>query len=162
MSHLNSTVRHSGPDVSGTISWQQLAGLDHATTILSEVSAPIQHDVMYPESLSEGATPPEEPTFSPPVFDVTSDNNSVSDGDSHVTENNGPSRQSPAPLQAEGVTPAEHPVTAGTSLRGRVHTMSRRMAESIAQASTTWHINTSWAKPMKTCFVTPTLNFKSA
>jgi hypothetical protein len=126
------TTRHGGPDVSGTISWQQLAGLDRTTTILSEVSAPIQHGVMYPESLSEGDTPPEEPTFSPPVFDVTSDDYSISDRDSHVTENTGPSCQSRAPLQAEGVTPAEHPVTAGTSQRGRVRTMSRRIAESIA------------------------------
>ena len=97
------------------------------------MSAPIQHSVMYPESLSEGDVPPEEPSFSPPVFDVTSDNYSISDGDSHVNENNGPSRQSRAPLQAEGVTPAENPVTAGTSQRGWVRTMSRRMAESIAQ-----------------------------
>jgi hypothetical protein len=88
---------------------------------------------MYPESLSEGDTLLEEPTFSPSVFDVTLDDYSVSAEDSHVTENTGPSRQSHAPLQAEGVTPAEHPVTAGTSQRGRVRTMSRRMAESIAQ-----------------------------
>jgi len=95
------TTRHGGPDVSGTISWQQLAGLDCATMILPEVSAPIQHSVMYLESLSEGDIPPEEPSFSLPVFDVTLDNYSISDGDSHVTENNGPSRQSRASLQAE-------------------------------------------------------------
>jgi len=127
------TTRHGGPDVSGTISWQQLAGLDRATTILSEVSAPIQHGLMYPESLSKGDIPSEEPSFTPPVFDVTSDDYSVSEGDSLVTENTGPSHQSRASRQAEGVTPAEHPVTAGTSQRGRVRTMTRRMAESIAQ-----------------------------
>jgi len=88
---------------------------------------------MYPKSLSEGDAPPEEPSFSPPVFDVTLDDYSVSDGDSHVTENTRPSRQSRAPLQAEGVTPAEHPVAAGTSQRGRIRTMSRRIAESIVQ-----------------------------
>ena len=86
------TTRHGGPDVSGTISWQQLAGLDRANAILSEVSAPIQHGVKYPVSLSEGDTPPEEPTFSPPVFDVTSDDYRVSDGESWVSENDGPSR----------------------------------------------------------------------
>jgi len=119
------TTRHGGPDVSGTISWQQLAGLHRATTILFEMSAPIQHSVMYPKSLSEGDIPPEEPSFSPPVFDVTLED--------YITENTGPSHQSQASLQAEGVIPAEHPVTAGTSQRGRVRTMSRRMAESIAQ-----------------------------
>ena len=101
--------------------------------ILSEMSAPIQHSVMYPESLSEGDIPPEEPSFSPPVFDVTSDEFSVTDGDSQVSANTEPSRQSRASLQAEGVTPAEPTITAGTSQRGRVRTMSRRMAESIAQ-----------------------------
>jgi 4-hydroxy-3-methylbut-2-enyl diphosphate reductase IspH len=88
---------------------------------------------MYPESLSEGDIPPEENSFMPPVFDVTSDDYSVSDGDSLVTENTGPSRQSRAPLQTEGVTPAEPTISAGTSQRGRVRTLSRRMAESIAQ-----------------------------
>jgi len=102
------TTRHGGPDVSGTISWQQLAGLDRATTILPEVSAPIQHSIMYPKSLSERDIPPEKPSFSPPVFHVTSDDYSISDGDSHVTENTGPSHQSRASLQAEGVTPACH------------------------------------------------------
>ncbi len=29
------------------------------------------------------------------------------------------------------------------------------------KASTTWHMNLSWAKPMKTYFMIPTLNFKS-
>jgi hypothetical protein len=53
---------------------------------------------MYPESLSEGVIPPEEPSFSPPVFDVPSDDYSVSDGDSLVIENTEPSRQSQASL----------------------------------------------------------------
>jgi hypothetical protein len=81
--------------------------------ILSEVSAPIQR--RYPETPSEGDVPPEEPMFSPPVFYVTSEEYSVTDGDSHVTEHTEPSRQSRASLQAEGVTPAEPTVTAGTS-----------------------------------------------
>jgi len=35
---------------------------------------------MYPESLSEGDIPPEETSFTPPVFDVTLDDYSISDG----------------------------------------------------------------------------------
>ena len=97
--------------------------------ILSEVSAPIQHSVIHPETPSEGDVLQEESTFSPPVFDVTSDDYSISDGDVHVTENSEPSHQS----RAERVTPADTPVTAGTSQRGRVRTLSRRMAKSIAQ-----------------------------
>jgi hypothetical protein len=65
------TTRHGGPDVSGTICWQQLAGLDCATAILSEVSTPTPHSIKYPETPSEGDVPPEELPFVPPAFDVT-------------------------------------------------------------------------------------------
>jgi hypothetical protein len=58
--------------------------------------------------------------IAPPVFNVTSDDYSISDGDSQIPENTGPSGQSQALLQAEGVTPVETPVTAGTSQCGRV------------------------------------------
>ncbi len=127
------TTRHRGPDVSGTICWQQLAGLDCANAILLEVSAPTPHSVTYPETPSEGDVLPEELPFAPPVFDVTLDDYSVSDGDSQVSENVQPSRQSRASHQVEGVTPVKTPVTAGTSQSGWVRTISRRMAESIAQ-----------------------------
>jgi hypothetical protein len=89
---------------------------------------------MYPETPSEGDVLPEELPFAPPVFDVTSDDYSVSDGDSQVSENIQPSCQSQAFLQAEGVTPSETPVTTGTTQRGRVCTMSQRIAESITQS----------------------------
>jgi hypothetical protein len=39
------TTRHGRPDVSGTICWQQLAGLDRATAIFLEVSTPTPHNV---------------------------------------------------------------------------------------------------------------------
>jgi hypothetical protein len=61
--------------------------LDSATAILSEVSTPTPHSVKYPETPSEGDIPPEELPFVPPDFDVTSDNHSISDGDSQVLEN---------------------------------------------------------------------------
>jgi hypothetical protein len=81
------TTHHGGPDVSGTICWQQLAGLDCATAILSVVSTPTPHRVKYPETPSEGDVLLEELPFVPPAFDVTSDDHSVSDGDSQVSEN---------------------------------------------------------------------------
>ncbi len=127
------TTCHGRPDVSGTICWQQLAGLDHITAILSEVSTPTLHSVKYSETPSEGDVTPEELPFVPPAFDVTSDDHSVSDGDSQVSENVQLSCQSRALIQPEGVTPIETPVTAGTSQRGQVCMMSRRTAESIAQ-----------------------------
>ena len=87
--------------------------------IISEMSTPIQCSVMYLESLSEGDIPPEELSFSSPVFDVTL----------------GRRFSSLSELAIHGllVTPAEPSVTAGTSQRGQVRTMSRRMAESIAK-----------------------------
>jgi hypothetical protein len=87
--------------------------------IISEMSTPIQHSNMYLESLSEGDIPSEEPSFSSPVFDVTLGRRFLS--------------LSELAIHGLLVTPAEPTVTAGTSQRGRVRTMSRRMAESIAK-----------------------------
>ena len=101
--------------------------------ILSEVSAPTQHSVMHPETQSEANVPLEEISVTPPFHEFATDNSSVSDGDSQVTENVQPSHQSRASHQNEGATSAEPTVTAGTSQRGWVRTMSRRMAESVAQ-----------------------------
>jgi hypothetical protein len=84
---------HSAPDVSGTIFWQQLAHLDCAKTVLSEVSMPNQHSVMYLEMPSD-----EEPhTMSNPIFDsntfdTTSDDYSTSEA-SQVSENSDTSLQ---------------------------------------------------------------------
>ncbi len=118
------TTRHGGPDVSGIICWQQLVGLDRATTILSKVSAPIQRSVMYPETPSEDAISLEEISVIPPFHKFAADNQSVSDGYSQVTENVQPSHQSRASHQNEGVTSIEPNVAAGTSQRGQVCKMS--------------------------------------
>ncbi len=118
------TTCHNRPDVSGTISWQLLAGLNHAEMILSEMSAPMQHSVMYPETQSEANVPSEEISVAPPFHKFATDNYSVSDRDPQVTENVRPSRQSWASHRSEGATSAEPTVTAGTSQRGRVRTMS--------------------------------------
>jgi hypothetical protein len=68
------TTRHGGPDVFGTICWQQLAGLDQVTTIFSEVSAPIQRSIMYPETPSEDAISLEEISVVPPFHEFAADN----------------------------------------------------------------------------------------
>jgi hypothetical protein len=127
------TTRHGRPDVSGAICWQQLAGLDQATIILSEISAPTQHSIMYPGTPSEDTVPLEEISVAPPFHKFTADDHCISDGDSQVTENVQPSHQSRASHQNEGVISVEPTVTAGTSQRGPVCTMSQRMAESVAQ-----------------------------
>ncbi len=84
--------------------------------------------------------PPEEeshtmsiPIFKPPTYDITSDEYSISDGDLQVSENSCTSQLNQASHTNEGVTPVEHTVTAGTSQRGRVHTMSQRMTKSVSQ-----------------------------
>ncbi len=122
------TTRHNGPDVSGTILWQLLAGLNRAEMIISEVSAPTQHSVMYPETQSEANVSSEEISVASPFHKFTTNDHSASDGDSQVTENVRLSRQSRASHRIEGAASAEPTVTAGTNQCGRVRTMSRRMA----------------------------------
>ena len=90
------TTRHGGPDVSETICWQQLAGLDQTTQILSEKSAPTPRSIMYHETPSEDTIPLEEISVTPPFHEFTANNHSNSDGDSQVTENVQPSCQSRA------------------------------------------------------------------
>jgi hypothetical protein len=118
------TTRHGGPDVSGTICWQQLMGLDRATTILSEVSALIQRSVMYPETPSKDTVPLKEISVIPPFHEFAVDDQSISDRGSQVMENARPSHQSRVSHQNEGVTSVEPTVTAGTSQRGQVCKMS--------------------------------------
>jgi hypothetical protein len=81
---------------------------------------------------SEANVPSEEISVAPPFHEFVTDDHSVSDGGSQVTENVRPSCQSRASHRSEGATSAEPTVTAGTSQRCRVRTMSRRMAESVA------------------------------
>jgi hypothetical protein len=88
---------------------------------------------MYPETPSEDAVPLGEISIVPPFHEFIVDDQSVSDGDSQVTENARPSCQSQASHQNEGVTSIEPNVTAGTSQRGQVCKLSRRMAKSVAQ-----------------------------
>jgi hypothetical protein len=74
-----------------------------------------------------------KPIFEPNTYDTTSDDYSISDAASKVSENSHTSWQNWASHTTEEVTPAEPTVTAGTSQRGQVRTMSQRMAESVSQ-----------------------------
>ena len=118
------TTRHNGPDDTGTICWQLLAALNHAEKILSKVSAPTPHILMYHKTPSEANIPLEEISVTPPFHEFTTDNHSISDGDSQVTENVQPSCQSRASHQNEVATSVELTVTAGTSQREQVCTLS--------------------------------------
>ncbi len=73
------TSRYNGPDVNGTISWQLLAGLNHAEMFHSKVPAPTQHSIMDSETQSEANIPSEEISVAPPFHEFSMDNYSVSD-----------------------------------------------------------------------------------
>ncbi len=74
-----------------------------------------------------------KPIFEPNTFDTTSDDCSVSDAASQVSENSHISRKNQASHMTEEVIPVKPTVTAGTSQRGQICTMSQRMAESVSQ-----------------------------
>jgi hypothetical protein len=127
------TTCHGAPDVSGTICWQKLANLDHVKTVLSKVSVPNQHSVMYLETPSdEEPHTMSNPIFNPNTFGTTSDNYSVSEA-SQVSENSHTSQKNQSSHTTDELTPVEPTVTAGTSQRGQVCTMSQRMAKSVSQ-----------------------------
>jgi hypothetical protein len=109
------TTHHDAPDVSCTICWQQLANLDRASTILSKVSMPTQHSVIFWETWSkEDVNTMSKPIFEPLTYNNTSDDYSISDADSQVSENSCTSWQTQASHTTEGVTSTE-PVMAGTN-----------------------------------------------
>ncbi len=81
------TTCHSAPDISGTICWQQLANLDCAKTVLSDVSMPNQQSIMYSEMPSaEEPHTMSNPVYAPNTFDTTLDDYSVSEA-LQVSEN---------------------------------------------------------------------------
>ncbi len=58
--NFSETTRHGAPDVSDTITWQQLAGLGCASKILSQDSAPTLHGPNYSLSQSDSDVPPDD------------------------------------------------------------------------------------------------------
>ncbi len=155
------TTHHGTPDVSGTICWQQLANLDCVTTILSTASTPKQHSIISSETpFEEDANTMSKPFFKPLAYDNTSDDNSISDMDLQVSENSCTSQQTQASHTNEGVTPTE-PVTAGTSQRGRVCTMTQRMAELVSQQNFYGDQGMHYMSWMNPSSMTPIFNFKS-
>ena len=127
------TTRHGGPDVSGTICWQQLAGLTRSTQILSDIArsagCTATSNMMISDPPLETHAPLEEFPVTEIDYNHTYDNVSGS-GDSQASRT---PHQSHASTQAEGVTPIKSTLTAGTSWSGRVQTMSQRMADSKSQ-----------------------------
>ncbi len=125
--HFNNffeTMHHGAPDVSSTICWQQLANLDCAKTVLYDVSMPNQHSIMYLETPSdEEPHTMSNPVFDPNTFDTTSDDCSVSEA-LQVSENSHISQQNQSSHMTSEMMSVELTVTAGTSQRGRVCTMS--------------------------------------
>ncbi len=127
------TTRHSAPDISGTVCWQQLANLNHAKMVLSKVSMPNQHSVISLETPSDKEPHTmSNPVFKPNTFDTTSDDYSVSEA-LQVSENSHTSQQNWSSHMIDEMMLVEPTVTAGTSQRGQVCTMSQTMVESVSQ-----------------------------
>jgi hypothetical protein len=138
------TTKHGGPDVSNTICWQKLAGLNHADCILLDPMAPAPATPMFHENSSVSMNPPNASNgFSLSQIDFGS-----IDDDGSVTSKTTPhvetlsatppsstrAARTSLPSQAsEGGTSANPYMSAGTSQCGRVCTMSKKMADSANQ-----------------------------
>jgi hypothetical protein len=106
---------------------------------LSKVSMPKQHSVISLEMPSdEEPHTMSKPIFKPNTFDTTSDDNSISDVASQVSENSHTSWQNQASHMTDDVTSVE--------LKTKV--------------SITWHLKLLLAIQMKTSSTTPIFNFK--
>jgi hypothetical protein len=123
-------TRHGRPDVSGTICWQQLSGLSHTDQISSEFVQPTQSSTVQNEMLSEMPVPSDGFSISTIDYDIMTDNETITAGESQASTT---PHQSQASTQAEGALQIKSTVTASTSQSGRVRTMSQRMAKSTSQ-----------------------------
>jgi hypothetical protein len=127
------TTRHGGPDVSGTICWQQLAGFSRTDQISPEFIQPPPSGIVQDETSSD-TTP-----FLSDEFSIsTIDHEAMTDDETSAARESLISRtprQSQAFTLAEGASQIESTTTAGTSQSGRTRVMSRRMAESASQRS---------------------------
>ena len=104
------------------MTWQQLAKIGRAYEVLRQVSEPILHSPNSGLSQSDPDILLEDLPVTTEETDVGWDTHSNASRESQETEL----------LQPEGHTPST-PVTAGTSQRGCVRTMSRHMADSVSQ-----------------------------
>ncbi len=124
------TTRHGGPDVSGTICWQQLAGLSRADHV------PMEFEQHPSSSTVQNETPPDT-LFPSDEFSIsTIDHEATMDDETSTAGESLPSRaprRSQASTQAEGALQITPTITAGTSRAGRIRVMSQRMAESTSQ-----------------------------
>jgi hypothetical protein len=96
---------HSGPDVSDTICWQQLAGLFCAAQIISNPTWPTQSSTVS-QAIPMESRPDDLDDFSMPQvdFDIMIDGENFADRESQVMGSSGNSSTSQAPHQVEGVT----------------------------------------------------------
>jgi hypothetical protein len=127
------TTRHGAPDVSDTITWQMLSGFGRTSEILSQVSAHTLRSPNYGLSQSDLDVPLEDSSTTSAETDVDWDTHSISDGDSFGETGESEVTENKDATQAEEDTTTTTPISAGTSLRGRTRTMSRRMADSVSQ-----------------------------
>ena len=104
------------------MTWQQLAKIGRSYKVLRQASEPILYSPNSGLSQSDSDIPLEDLSVTTKQTDVDWDAHSDASGESQETEL----------LQPEGDTPST-PVTAGTSQRGQVRTMLRRMADSVSQ-----------------------------
>ena len=105
-------TRHGRPDVSGTICWQQLAGLSCTDQILSEFVQPMQSSTVQNEMLSEMPVPSDRFSISTIDYDVMTDDETSTARESQALRTPHWSRAS---TQAEGDLQIKSTVTAGTS-----------------------------------------------
>jgi hypothetical protein len=119
--------------VSGTICWQQFAGLTRTTQILSDIArsagrTATSNEMIFDPPLEMHA-PSEEFLVTEIDYNHTYDE-VIGSGDSQAWRT---PHQSHASTQAKGVISSKSTLTAGTSWNGRIQTMSQRMADSKSQ-----------------------------
>jgi hypothetical protein len=129
------TTKYGAADVAVSSTWQQLAGFDCATDVDSQTQASTLHSRAQRETPSDVHVPSEELNDSGEHLKFTNEfHNNVAGKTTGVTT---PQNELPRSQGSQGSEGAAHKNTvnmsAGVIRRGRVRTMSRKMADSVSK-----------------------------
>jgi hypothetical protein len=129
------TTKYGTADVVVSSTWQQLAGFDRATDVGSQTQASTLHSCAQRKTPSDVYGPSEELNNSAEHLEFTNKfHNDIAGKTTRVTT---PQNEPPRSQVSQGSEGAAHKnsvnTSAGVSRGGRVHTMSRKIADSVSQ-----------------------------
>jgi hypothetical protein len=129
------TTKYGGPDVTISSTWQQLAGLNRVAEAFSQYQTSTLHSHMQIETPSDTSVPSEQLNDSTEHQDANWEFHDDITGETIgvATPQDEPPRNQDSQESKGALQESSMNTSAGISKRGRVCTISRKMADSVSQ-----------------------------